>query len=188
MSFSAQLRRGARYHRTSNTGPASHRAPRTMFLTKRVIVASTALALLGGASLAYGYWAGSGTGSGAAGSTSAGSASTLTVTAGAPIGAVEPGTSVAMTMSVANSNAFTVQISSIALDTTQGTSGYTIDSAHVTAGCTVAAASLTFTTATTGWTIPNGTSTVTTPASLSMGASAASACQGASITVFVKAS
>jgi len=79
-----------------------------------------------------------------------------------------------------------VNAPSLALETTQGTGGFTVDGAHAACGV----ASLTFTTQTNGgvgWTIPaSGSSVLSLANSLSMNTNAANACQGASFTVYLK--
>ncbi len=91
-----------------------------------------------------------------------------------------------------NPNLAEVSVRSLALDTSQGTSGYSVDAGH--AGCNVTALSLaTQNNGGAGWTIPkkvgavNGTLSVTLTNALSMGAAASNACQGATFTVFVAA-
>jgi hypothetical protein len=82
----------------------------------------------------------------------------------------------------ANPNLFAVRLGSLSLDTAQGTGGFAVAGA---AGCTVALATLTFTTQTAGWTVSgNGTLPITLTDALAMGTGATNACQGASFTVY----
>lgn len=83
-----------------------------------------------------------------------------------------------------NGNSSPVHISSLSLDTAQGTSGFSSNAA----GC-----ALSFTTQTNGgagWTIPASSSTaaIDLTNSVTMGTSAASSCQGQTFTVYLKAS
>jgi hypothetical protein len=142
---------------------------------------------VGGAGIAYAYWSagGAGTGFGAAGTTVP-----LTLSSGTPTGTLLPGGQTSVILAMTNPNSATVRISSLALDTTQGTSGFSVDSSH--SGCTLS--TLSFSTQTNGgagWTVPgkvgtvNGTLAVTLTNSLSMTLAAANACQGATFTVYL---
>jgi hypothetical protein len=137
-----------------------------------------AISLLGSAG-AFAYWTSTGSGNG-----TGGTATTvpLTLTPGAVSGSLFPGGSASVVLTVSNPNLSPIRIGTFLLDTTSGTSGFT------PSGC-----SLTFTAPTTGWTVPaksgstNGTLSVTLPSAVAMAASAASACQGANITVYLAA-
>lgn len=114
--------------------------------------------------------------------------SSLTVTARAQTSQLYPGTSTPVTLVVNNPNSVSLQFSSVTLDTTQGTSGFAIDSTHSAAGCTAASAALSFTPVSTGWTVPASMSGYAISLSgniLSMGLTAPSACQGATITLYL---
>ncbi len=142
---------------------------------------------VGGAGVAYAYWSagGAGTGFGAAGTTIP-----ITLSAGTPTASLLPGGQTGVVLTMTNTNSATVKISSLALDTTQGTSGFAVDASH--SGCTLA--TLSFATQTNGgagWSVPgkigavNGTLGVTLPNALSMSLSAVNACQGATFTVYL---
>lgn len=142
---------------------------------------------LGG--FAYAYWGGSGTGTGTG---TTGTTVAVTLTPGTPTADLYPQASTDVELSVTNTNLLPVFIGSLALDTTQGTSGYAVDGAH--SGCDVA--TLGFTTATNGgagWTVPakveavDGTLAITLTTPLSMGVGAANACQGATLTIYLAA-
>jgi hypothetical protein len=144
---------------------------------------------VGGAGVAYAYWSagGAGTGFGATGTTVP-----LTLSAGAPTASLLPGGQTSVVLTMTNTNAATVKVSSLALDTTQGTGGFSVDSSH--AGCTLS--TLSFTTQTNsgaGWSVPgkvgstNGTLTATLTNALAMSVSAVNACQGATFTVYLLA-
>jgi hypothetical protein len=142
---------------------------------------------VGGAGVAYAYWtaSGAGTGFGATGTTTP-----LTLSSGTPTATLVPGGQTSVVLTMTNPNTAQVKISSLALDTTQGTNGFSVDSSHT--GCTLS--TLSFATQTnggSGWTVPgkvgttSGTLTVTLSNSLSMSLSAVNACQGATFTVFL---
>ncbi len=144
--------------------------------------------LFAGAAVAY--WTVIGAGS-ASGPVSA--VSSLTLSAGTPTAQLYPGASADVALTVSNPNTTTVHISSLVLDTTQGSSGFSVDAAH--SGCELPA--LSFTTATNGgagWTVPaevgsvEGSLSIDLPSAVSMATSASSACQGASFSIFLKAS
>jgi hypothetical protein len=133
---------------------------------------------------AYAAWTVNGSGSGTASATSA---VALTLSGGTPQSALYPGGAADVDTSVQNSNPFPVHISSIAIDTTQGTSGFSADAGH--SNCNVA--SLSFTTATNGgngWDIPaNSSADVDMQSAIAMSGAANDSCQSASFTVFLTA-
>ena len=151
-----------------------------------MIIAIVVVAV-GGAGIAYAYWSagGAGTGFGAAGTTIP-----ITLSSGTPTATLLPGGQSGVVLTMSNSNTATVRISSLALDSTQGTGGFSVDSGH--SGCTLS--TLTFTTQTnggSGWSVPgkvgstNGTLTVTLANALSMSLSVVNACQGATFTLYL---
>lgn len=173
---------GSLSENAGDTAPTDRRRRRR----RSVVGAASIVLALTGAVAAVAYFL-SGTGSGTA---TTGSISGLTISNGTSAALLLPGGSTALNVLVSNANSSALGINTITLDTAQGTGGFSIDAAHVTAGCSVASAALTFATQTTGWTVAAGASSAplalgTNP--LSMGASAPSACQGASISVFLKA-
>lgn len=136
---------------------------------------------------AYAYWGATGSGAGPA---TTGTTIAMTLSPGTPSGALYPGGLADVILTVSNPNVFQAHIGSLGLDVSQGTGGVSVS------GCTVAAATLSFTTQTNGgagWTIPakvgavNGTLPITLTNALTMGVGAADACQGASSTVYLKA-
>jgi len=146
-----------------------------------VILVSTLLVVIGGA--AFAFWVTLGSGSGAA---TSGGTTDLTLSPATPTAELYPGGQAAVVSTVANPNAAIVRIGSLALDPSQGTGGFAVDAAH--SGCAVS--TLGFTTQTnggTGWTVPaHGSLPLTLTGALSMSASAANACQGATFTVYLK--
>jgi len=162
----------------------ARRSLRSLLLTLSLAV----LSVLGGG-VAYAYWGGSGNGSGTG---TTGTAAAVTLTPGTAPSGLYPGGQVDVALAVSNPNLTPVLLSSLALDTGQGTGGFAVDAGH--SGCAVAA--LSFTTATNGgagWTVPakvgavNGTLSVTLTNALAMDTAAANACQGASFTVYLAA-
>lgn len=158
---------------------------------RRVVVLVSALALLaiptGG--VAYAFWSGTG-----AGSSNLGSSTTVPVSlgAGSPSASLYPGGQANVVLTATNTNDAVIHVSSLTLNTGQGTGGFSVDAGH--SGCSVAV--LSYTTQTnggTGWDIParvgavNGTLAVTLTNSLAMSAAAADACQGATFTVYLVA-
>ena len=148
------------------------------------VAAVSALVLLavaiGGAASAF-WKGGTGTGSGRTGTTVA-----ATLTPGSVSGDLFPGGSATVRTTASNPNAGTVRIESLVLDTTQGTAGFSVDAAH--SGCPTS--SFTFAAqnnAGTGWTLPaNGSLPISMPGALTMTQTAANACQGVVVTVFVR--
>jgi hypothetical protein len=154
-----------------------------------LLVAAVTVLLLSGGGVAYAYWdaGGVGTGSGPAATTVA-----VTLSPGTPTATLYPGGQSTISLTVTNPNAATVHINTLVLDTTQGSSGFAVDSGH--SGC--ALASLSYTSQSnggTGWVIPskvgavNGTLAITLANSLAMSATAANACQGAVLTTYLAA-
>jgi hypothetical protein len=154
-------------------------------LTRRI--ASSALlgcALLGIAGTAVAMWTAGGTGTGYADTDTA---EEVTITPGTTTGQLYPGGTADVKLSISNPNAFAVTVPSLSLDTGQGSGGFAVDGGH--SGCTPLSI-LGFATQTNGgagWTLAAGTTPVTLTGALSMNASAANACQGATFTVYVQA-
>jgi hypothetical protein len=163
-------------------------------VTRRVlgaiaIVIAIVVVTVGGAGVAYAYWSAGGAGS-AVGST--GTTVPLTLTSGTPTAGLLPGANSDVVLTMTNTNTARVKVSSLALDTTQGTSGFGVDAGH--SGCTLTALSFAAqTNGGAGWTVPgkvgavNGTLTVTLSSALAMSLSAVNACQGATFTVYLLA-
>lgn len=149
-----------------------------------LVVAVTAIA---GAAFAYFRAAGNGTGT-----ATTGTAVAVTLAPGTASASLYPGGTANVVLTASNSNSAAVRFSSLALATGQGTGGFVVDAGH--AGCAVSA--LAFTTQTNGgvgWNVParvgavNGTLSITLTNALAMNVNAASACQGATFTVYLTA-
>lgn len=153
---------------------------------RRGFLVATALAActLGMVTAASAYWGGSGSG---AGSTDTGTTQPVTLSPATASDQLYPGGQATVALTATNPNPGTVRVSSLALDTSQGTGGFAVDAGH--AACNVA--TLSFTTQTnggSGWNLPTGGPTsITLANALSMSASAADACQGATFTVYLNA-
>lgn len=152
-----------------------------------VFIASLAILSVPVGGLAYAYWNGTGTGSGT-GATATTVA--LTLSPGTPSAALYPGGQANVVLTANNPNYSIVTISSLSLNTAQGTGGFSVDGGH--SGCSVAALSYTTqTNAGSGWTVParvgavNGSLTITLTNALAMSSAAADACQGATFTVYL---
>ena len=158
---------------------------------RRIVLLAALLVLLGipVGGIAWAYWSagGAGTGSGANGTLAA-----LSLSPGSPAAGLYPGGSTNVVLTASNSNTSIVKIGSLLLDTSQGTSGFSVDAGH--SGCSVA--TLGFSTQNNGgagWSVParvgvvNGTLSITLTNALTMTAAAASACQGATFTVYLVA-
>jgi hypothetical protein len=144
-----------------------------------VAAAATALALSGGA---VAYYSSAGHGSGSA---SVASLDPLSIAAQTPTAnLLYPGGSGELDATVSNPNPISVRINSLVL----GSGGISVDAAH--SGCDTSAVHfVTQNNGGAGWDVPakvgatNGTLDLALPGALSMDASAADACQGATFTI-----
>lgn len=134
------------------------------------------------------HW--TGVGSGAA-SAVVGAPASLALRAQAPVGQLVPGASARVDVMATNPNAYPLHISSLALDSGAGSGGFDVDPGH--AGCALSA--LHFAPQNNGgagWTVPaktggaEGSLLIEMPGAISMDATAANACQGATFTVHLK--
>lgn len=142
-----------------------------------------AMLTLGTVTAASAHWAGLG-----GGSDSAGTGTAQTVVLGPATASAElfPGGRAAVALTVTNPNQGSLRVGSLALDTSQGSAGFSVDGAH--AGCGLSTlAYATQTNGGAGWSFPPGPVTLSVPSALSMDLGAANACQGASFTVYLKA-
>ncbi|MDJ0347942.1 hypothetical protein [Cryobacterium sp. PH29-G1] len=158
------------------------RIPKEMILAGAFFMIAMAL---GG--VAYSLWSTWGDGMGTA---STGTTLPIALAPATTTALLVPGGTAAVTLSASNPNTFAVRIGSISLDTTRGTQAIVADSAH--SACATSALSFTVQTNTgTGWTVPAksaatpGTVTISLANALAMRADAASACQGATFTVYL---
>lgn len=154
------------------------------------MVIAIVIVIVGVGGVAYAYWSAGGTGSGAG---ATGTTVPLTLSSGTPTAGLLPGGSSDVVLTITNTNTSRVKVSSLALDTTQGTGGFSVDAGH--SGCALTALSFgTQTNGGAGWTVAgkvgavNGTLTATLSSALAMSISAANACQGATFTVYLVAS
>jgi hypothetical protein len=151
---------------------------------RRAAIATVAIAAAVLTGSAAAFWASNG--GGAAGNPAATTAA-VTLSQGTTAGTLVPGGSADVAVSITNSNPSRIFVGSLSLDTSQGTSGFAVDGGH--AGCNLAA--LSFTTQTNGgagWFVAaSSTQPLDLTGSVSLSTAAVSACQGAQITVYLKA-
>lgn len=166
------------------------RSIRFISKSKRRLTFFGALAVaLMAAVAAVAYFTTIGSGSGSA---QTGTAQSVTISAGVtPTVPLFPGGSGDVTVSISNPNPTDVHIQSLLLDTSQGTSGFSVDSGH--SGCVLS--TLSFTTQTNGgvgWTVvkkvgaTNGVLSLDLLSAVAMTNAAVNACQSATFTVFLK--
>lgn len=155
---------------------------------RTVMTAILSLALVAVGAVAFAWWRAPGAGAGTA---TAGTALAVSLSPGVPTGALFPGGSASVALTVTNPNDFPVRLGSLLLDSTRGTAGFVVDSAH--SACPVSTLSFATQAPAGGWTIPArvgavaGSLPVQLTGALSMGVGAASACQGASFTAYLVA-
>jgi hypothetical protein len=154
------------------------RRPKLKIMAAAVVVPTVA------AAVAYGAWTANGTGQG---TVTAGTSAAVTLTPAVPSDSLYPTASARVATTVANPNPYAVHVSSITLDTTQGTGGFAVDGAHST--CNLA--SLSFTAQTNGgngWDIAaNDDVELQLDDAVAMSNAALDACQGATFTVHLSA-
>jgi hypothetical protein len=143
-----------------------------------------AIIALVAAATAGAFWTLHGTG---AGTLSAQTVASVTLTPGTPTTDLYPGVSGDISVSIANGNTYQAFVGSLALDTSRGTNGFSVDSGH--SGCDVAALSYTpQSNGGAGWFVPTGsTLDLDLANAVSLGTGAATECQGATFTVFLLA-
>jgi hypothetical protein len=156
----------------------------------RTIAVVVAVVLtLAATSTALAYWTTSG---GGGGSGATGSAQAITLSPGTPTAGLYPGGQSDVALTVDNPNPISVKIGSLSLATGQGSAGYGVDSGH--SSCSTGA--LSFTAQSNGgggWSVPpkvgstDGALSIDLANALAMSTSAASACQGATFTVYLTA-
>ena len=157
-------------------------------ILKGIIPLAVVAAISAGAAWAYLTSAGSGAGSGGVSV----SLQAMTLSSGTPTAALYPGGTADVALSASNPNSSALRITSLALDTSQGTGGFAVDGGH--SSCS--ASTLQFTSQNNGgngWTVPaksgstDGSLSIDLANAISMTTGAANACQGASFTVYLKA-
>jgi hypothetical protein len=153
-----------------------------MSTARRVLALATIVLVAAAAGTGYAAWSATGSGSATATggqpqsvSIAAGASNTQALfPTGAPTGDV--------TVQISNPNPFRTHVGSLTLDTSQGSAGFSANAASC---------GLSFATQDgggAGWDVPaNGTLDLDLTGSLTMATSAASSCQGATFTVYLKA-
>lgn len=151
---------------------------------RSVVGALVVLLTVGVVGTASAYWGGSGAGTGSAGT---GTIVPVTLSPATTSSQIYPGAQASVAVLVSNPNPGLVRVVSLALDTTQGTGGFAVDGAHAACGL----GSLSYTTqgnGGSGWSIPGGGSlSLTLPSALAMSSDASDTCQGATFTVYLRA-
>lgn len=158
--------------------------PRARWRALAIVVAVLVVGASAGTAAAFWLAPATGSGAGTVGTTSA-----ITLTAGTADADLYPGGSSTVSTTATNTNSARVRIGSLVLDTTRGTSnsGFSVDAGH--SGCPVS----TFGFAAqsnggSGWSIAgNGSLTISLPTAITMTTTAANACQGVIVTVYLKA-
>lgn len=147
-----------------------------------LVAAVAVVAILGVGGTAHAVWTTSGAGAGASSTGSA--ASAVTLAAGTATDALRPGGAAEVRTTATNPNAAPVRLASLALDTTRGTNGILVSSASGTCP----ASAFAFSPSATGWTVPaNGSLAIVLPGAVAMSTDAPSGCQGATVTVYLRA-
>lgn len=142
-------------------------------LSRAAVIAALLIAVLAGGVLAYFTAAGHTDASAAVGNVA-----DITLSAGTPSSALYPGSSADIAVLVSNPNASSVHLPSLVLDG----GGITVDAGH--SGCDTAKVHYS---AQGAYDLPAGTHQLDLAGVVSMDADAASACQGATFTVHLKA-
>ncbi len=138
-----------------------------------IVTAAATVGVVAGAT-AFAWWSTTGA---ATGSASTGAVVSLTTTASTPSGTtLLPGGSAPLVLTVTNPNPMAVVVTSVQLDTTRS-----VTASGATGSCTSPPLSVAAATSVTLG--PGATTTVTVPTAVSLGASAASGCQGATFTI-----
>jgi hypothetical protein len=151
---------------------------------KRSPTIVAAIIALVAAGTAGAFWTVHGSG---AGTVSAETVASVTLTPGTPTTDLYPGMSGDISVSIANANTYRAFVGSLALDTSSGTNGVSVDGGHL--GCDVAALSYApQSNSGAGWFVPAGsTLDLDLTNAVSLGTGAATECQGATFTVFLLA-
>lgn len=156
---------------------------------RAVVLLVAGAIVVGTAAAALAYWQGSGSGSA---TTVLPNVQALSLQPGNPTAELYPGSAAGVAIVVSNSNSSFVQIGSIDLDPTEP-EPFAVDPGH--SGCDVSVLGFVAqNNGGAGWRIPpragstDGRLAIDMPAAMTMSLAAASACQGASFTVQLKAS
>jgi len=153
----------------------------------KILIAGIAIATVAATAPAVAFWTGTGTG------TATGTLDTtqaLTLSPGGPGNELFPGASTSVMTVASNPNPYPVEITSILLDTGEGTDGYGVDGAHT--DCDPMFRFTGQTNGIEGWTVPAkagstpGELEIDLPGALAMGVGASDSCQGATYDVYLQ--
>ena len=131
------------------------------------------------------FWTQGGSGGGTA---AAAALASVTLTPGTASTDLYPGRSGDVAVSIVNGNGYQAFVGLLTLDTASGTNGFSVDGGHV--GCNVSALSYAAqSNSGAGWFVPAGsTLDLDLANAVTLTTAAASACQGATFTVYLQAS
>jgi hypothetical protein len=158
---------------------------------RRRTVVTTVVVVLAVAGAANAYMTSGGSGTATASTAAPPSAS---LGPGSPAAALRPGGVTDVVLAATNPGPAAAHVASLVLDTTRGTGGFAVDAGH--AGCAPTSFALSapsYDAGGAGWTVPAasgstpGSLTVTLPQALTMRLDASNACQGATVTVHLRA-
>lgn len=157
-------------------------------LRRLLVVGGAVLVVLATGGATFAFWSGTGHGED---SGSTGTNVAVVLGPGTPVADLYPGGTTDVVLTVDNPNPAPVTIASLTLDETSGDGGFEVDAAH--SACAVSALGFTSPTEPSdGWVVPgrsgtvHGSRSITLPDSLAMDLDAANACQGATITVYLR--
>jgi hypothetical protein len=168
-------------------GSPRHRGRGTRRRSARWVPLMLGVLVVATGQTASAYWSGSGD---TAGSGATGAGLPLVMAPASTSTSLRPGGTADVVLTISNPNTADVHVATLALDTTQGASGMSVDAAHLSCDTST----LTFVTQTTGWTVParsgsvDGTVTIVLGGAISLSDAAADSCQGAQFDVHLKGS
>lgn len=155
--------------------------------SRRVLTGLAIAGFISASAGAYAYWSSLGSGSGSA---QTGTALPLTLSAADTSDDLRPGGVSAVSFVASNPNPSSVKVGSFAIDVARGENGFAVDAGH--AACSLSALVFSPPSNASGWTVPaasggtDGSLAVSLAGALSMDATADSACQGATFTVYLE--
>lgn len=160
------------------------RAPTIVLRTGVLAVVAGVVGLVLGLSTASAYFRAIGLGDG---SGDTGASALVTLTPGTVSPGLYPGAAAEVATVAVNPDDVPARIASLALDPSQGSNGFAVDAGH--AGCPLTTFSFpTQTNGGSGWTVPpNGSLAISLPAAVAATTATANACQGATLTVYLRA-
>jgi hypothetical protein len=155
------------------------------WLRRCAVTVLAGLVAAGGMTVAHARWAGRASGTGSA---VTGTSLPVSLAPGTAAAALYPQGTAPVRVVATNPNPGPVRVDRLVLDTSRGTAGLAVDAGH--AGCTTGGITVSpADNSGLGWLVPaSGTLTLTLDGAIAADASLANACQGAALTVYLKAS